>query len=100
MAHYFSLVLLIIFSPLQVWCQTPQNDWIAPASPDRATNMQAGTPFTLRWKSSLQNWFPVYCNGCDVQKLDLWVTSYNNYDYTYKIAGKPDLTSTRRPYND
>jgi hypothetical protein len=89
------LLVLIALLPLRARCQSVQDSWTAPASPDRSTNMQSGTPFTIRWKSSLQEWFSAYCSSCDVRKADLWVTSFTSNNYNFKVAGKPShLTSS------
>ncbi|KAH7084363.1 hypothetical protein FB567DRAFT_580925 [Paraphoma chrysanthemicola] len=84
--------LLVVFA-VQAWCQTVQDDWVAPAAPDESTSVQSGFPFTLMWKTTLQNNFKTYCPSCDVRKLDLWVTSFNGKKYKYKIGGSVDITS-------
>jgi hypothetical protein len=71
MVPYFSFILTFILPPLQVWGQTVQDDWTAPAAPDGSTPLQSGTKFTLLWKFGLQNNFKTYCPSCDTQKLDL-----------------------------
>jgi hypothetical protein len=91
MAHYSIFSLLLILLPLRAWCQTVQDSWTAPAAPDGSTSLQGNAPFTIRWKSSLHGWFETYCTECNVTGLDLWVTSFNDEDYMYKIAGELQL---------
>ncbi|KAH7072073.1 hypothetical protein BKA63DRAFT_568003 [Paraphoma chrysanthemicola] len=79
-------VYLFVLFALQAWCQTVQDDWVAPAAPDESTSLQSGFPFTLMWKTTLQNNFKTYCPSCDVRQLDLWVTSFNGKKYKYKIG--------------
>ena len=90
MAHFFCLAFLLALVSLQVWCQTVQDSWTAPASPDTSTSLQSGNPFTLLWKSDLKYEFSGYCPSCSVDQLDLWVTSFSNDDYNYKIGGELD----------
>ncbi|RYN98538.1 hypothetical protein AA0119_g7036 [Alternaria tenuissima] len=35
----------------------------------------------------------MYCTSCDVKKLDLWVTSFEDARYNFKIAGSIDITT-------
>lgn len=86
MELYSSLILAFVLLPLQIWCQTVQDDWTAPAAPEGSTPLQSGTRFTLLWKSGLQNSFRAYCPSCDIKKLDLWVTNFNGTKYTSKIG--------------
>jgi hypothetical protein len=73
---------------LGAWCQTIQDSWTAPTTPDGSTSLQSGTPFTIRWKSELQEAFGTYCASCNVKKLDFWVTSFIDESYKFKIAGE------------
>jgi hypothetical protein len=91
MVPYFSFILTFILPPLQVWGQTVQDDWTAPAAPDGSTPLQSGTKFTLLWKFGLQNNFKTYCPSCDTQKLDLWITNFNGTKYTSKIGREYSL---------
>ncbi|KAF2829415.1 hypothetical protein CC86DRAFT_287212 [Ophiobolus disseminans] len=94
MARYWALALFSALLPIQTWCQSVQDDFTAPAPPDRFTTVQSGTTFTLLWKTGLQNSFPAYCPSCNVKNLDLWVTSFANRNYEYKIASSIDITTT------
>ncbi|KAH9866307.1 hypothetical protein J1614_008873 [Plenodomus biglobosus] len=91
---YFSLILVFVLLPLQIWCQSVQDDWTAPAAPDGSTPLQSGTKFTLLWKSGLQNSFPQYCPLCDTEILDLWITNFNGTKYTSKIGRGINLSTT------
>jgi hypothetical protein len=88
MAHFSFQLFLLTFLSLKAWCQTVQDDWTAPASPDNSTSLQSGNPFTLIWKSGLQDEFGGYCTSCNIQQLDLWITSFLNGDYNFKIGGE------------
>ena len=88
MAKHFILALIYTLLPLPGSCQTVQDSWTAPATPDGSTSVQSGAPFTIRWKSDLQDSFKMYCTLCDTKKLDLWVTSFKNKTYKFKLAGK------------
>ncbi|KAF2681722.1 hypothetical protein K458DRAFT_456784 [Lentithecium fluviatile CBS 122367] len=92
MAQFSCLVLLFTYLSLQAWCQSVQDDWTAPASPDKSTSLQSDNPFTLVWKPGLQGRFEGYCASCNVQQLDLWVTSWTNSDYNYKIGASTTLS--------
>ncbi|OAL55040.1 hypothetical protein IQ07DRAFT_640490 [Pyrenochaeta sp. DS3sAY3a] len=94
MRLYFSIVLTPVLFPLQVWCQTVQDDWTAPAAPDGSTLLQSGSKFTLLWKSGLQNSFQEYCPSCDTKRLDLWITNFNGTKYSSKIGRRIDLTTS------
>ncbi|KAF1843086.1 uncharacterized protein K460DRAFT_378311 [Cucurbitaria berberidis CBS 394.84] len=94
MEFYSSLILVFFLFPLQVWCQTVQDGWTAPAAPDGSTSLQSGAKFTLLWKSDLQSSFKPYCPLCDTIKLDLWITNFNGSKYTSKIGRGIDLTTT------
>lgn len=83
--HLPIIFAFILFS-LQIWCQTVQDDWTAPAAPDGSTPLQSGAKFTLLWKPALQNNFKTYCPLCDTTRLDLWVTNFNGTKYTSKIG--------------
>ena len=85
MKLYLTLILTYLL-PLQVWCQTVQDDWTAPAAPDGSTPLQNSAKFTLLWKSTLQNNFRTYCPSCDPSKLDLWITNFNGTQYKTKLA--------------
>jgi hypothetical protein len=86
MELYYSFILAFALFPLQIWCQTVQDDWTAPAAPDGSTPLQSGSKFTLLWKSGLQNSFKAYCPSCDTKKLDLWITNFNGTTYKAKIG--------------
>jgi hypothetical protein len=88
MEFFPSLLLAFFLLPLQIWCQTVQDDWTAPAAPDGSTPLQSGTKFTLQWKSGLQSSFETYCPSCDTRKLDLWITNFNGTKYTSKIGSE------------
>ncbi|KAF1917244.1 hypothetical protein BDU57DRAFT_493006, partial [Ampelomyces quisqualis] len=94
MGSYFSIILAFSLLPIQMYCQTVQDDWTAPAAPDGSTSLQTGTRFTVVWKSGLQNSFKTYCTSCDIKKLDLWITNFNGTKYTSKIGRGIDLTTT------
>lgn len=91
---YFSLILVSVLFPLQIWCQSVQDDWTAPAVPDGSTSLQSGTEFTLLWNSGLKNSFQQYCPLCDTEKLDLWITNFNGTKYTSKIGRGINLNTT------
>jgi hypothetical protein len=95
MVRCLSLVFWSTIIASIAWCQTVQDSWTAPATPDGSTSLQSGAPFTIRWKSELQEAFSMYCTSCDVKKLDLWVTSFEDARYNFKIAGKRHLSVIR-----
>ncbi|KAF9701348.1 hypothetical protein EKO04_000917 [Ascochyta lentis] len=90
---FVSLSLLTIF-PLSALCQSVQEDWTAPTLPDRTSSAQVGTSYTISWNLNLKSWFPTYCAACDVSKVDLWVTGFSSYEYTYKIASGVNVVAT------
>ncbi|KAF2014137.1 hypothetical protein BU24DRAFT_481557 [Aaosphaeria arxii CBS 175.79] len=90
----FLLLLTFFFLPLQIWCQTIQDNFTAPAVPDGSTLLQSGTKFTLIWKSSLPRFFGIHCPSCDTRKVDLWIRNFNGTTYATKIGRGIDLTTT------
>ncbi|KZM26120.1 hypothetical protein ST47_g2740 [Ascochyta rabiei] len=86
--------LSIAYSPFLALCQSVQEDWTAPTLPDRTSSAQVGTSYTISWNSNLKSWFPTYCAACDAAKVDLWVTSFSSYEYTYKIASGINVVAT------
>lgn len=85
---FCTLLFLSASFASRAWCQLVQDSWTAPASPDSWTSLQSGNPFSIVWKPSLHGQFQGYCHSCDIQRLDLWITSWNNANYNYKFAGK------------
>ena len=99
MAHRLSLLLQIALLPLLIRGLTVQDSWTAPDPSDPAQNVQSGSTFTIRWKSSLRDWFPTYCSSCNLQTIDLWLTSYTNNGYNYKVACKFSLVDAKARMN-
>ncbi|KAF3003503.1 hypothetical protein E8E13_004725 [Curvularia kusanoi] len=94
MGFLVSVLLTFLLVSAEVWCQTVQDDWTAPAAPDGSTPLQSGSRFTLLWKPTLQNNFATYCPDCDTRKLDLWITEFNGTKYQSKIGRGINLTSS------
>jgi hypothetical protein len=98
MAHSFFSVLLFTLLPLLARARSVQDEWTAPASPDNSTNVQSGMPFTIRWKDGLRDEVKTSCTKCDLEKLDLWVTSSITNDHNYQIAGTLQPVATLNRY--
>ncbi|EFQ90831.1 hypothetical protein CFE70_006848 [Pyrenophora teres f. teres 0-1] len=93
MTHHFILTLISTLLPLLGSCQTVQDSWTAPTTPDGPTSLQSGAPFTIRWKSDLQEALKTYCTSGNVMKLDHWVTSFENDSYKFRLAAKSSSTT-------
>ncbi|KAI0192496.1 hypothetical protein F4808DRAFT_442831 [Astrocystis sublimbata] len=90
--HVLPFLLLLLLLPLAA-TQVVQDDWKFPQLPDYSWELQLNKDYTLQWTSNLQNWFPYFCESCNVTQLDLWVASPDN-SAKHKIASNVDVTKT------
>jgi hypothetical protein len=85
MALLSILLLLIAQFSVVIVCSV-QDEWIALKSPDFSSNLQAGTPYTLKWTKDLQIQVPTSCASCSIAQVDLWVTIFFDKAHTHLIV--------------
>ncbi|KAI9374403.1 hypothetical protein BJX61DRAFT_308389 [Aspergillus egyptiacus] len=85
------LSLSLVLLPWVGAQNTVQDLWNLPDYPDYTSSFTAGSTVNISWQDALVTQFAPFCPDCNINNVDLWLTSS---DYYRKLESGINLTET------